>query len=66
MNGAKQSSAGCGARQPRSVRAHAILTRHFGFPETEVEAYIARAAARERRKVTEIENAVIRLACEFL
>lgn len=66
MKGAKQSSAGSGARHPRSVRAQAILTRHFGFPESDVEAYFARAAARERQKVTEIENAVIRLACDFL
>ncbi|MDH3414613.1 MAG: hypothetical protein OEM98_19300 [Gammaproteobacteria bacterium] len=65
MNGAKQSSAGCGDRHPQSVRAHAILTRHFGFPESDVEAYFARAAARERRKVTEIEKAVIRLAGDF-
>lgn len=66
MTRVKKSSAGCGTRDPRSVRAHAILTRHFGFPESEVENYFARASVRERRKVTEIEKAVIRLACDII
>ena len=48
--------------RPSSSQAWSILTRHFGFQAAAAEVYLTAAARRERRKVTEIENAVINLA----
>lgn len=49
----------------RSAQARRILARHFGLGEMEVDRYFATAAKRERRKVSEIENALIGLAHEL-
>lgn len=65
MDGAKQSAAVSGKRAARSAQAQAILRRHFGFSQSALEDYFNRAAQREHLKVTEIENAVIRLASEL-
>lgn len=65
MNGAKHSASARSAKLSRSVEARKILTRHFGFREGAVNTYFTQASQREGLKVIEIENAVIRLACDF-
>lgn len=65
MSRASGMSARSDPSKRRSLRVHAILTRHFGFRSNEVEHYLAGAAKRERRKVIEIENAVVRIAHDF-
>ena len=66
MNGRRQSARSAGGRRRRSERAQAILTRHFGFAESQVESYLTLAAERERRKVVDIERAVISLGCDLV
>ncbi len=66
MNGPRQSARSGGGRRQRSEQAQAILTRHFGFAKSQVESYFSRAAQRERRKVDEIERAVISLGCDLI
>lgn len=66
MSGRRLSARYRGGRRQRSERAQAILTRHFGFAKSQVDSYVTGAAQRERRKVGEIERAVISLGCDLI
>lgn len=59
MNVSKDVDSRPGVSARRSSRGHVVLTRHFGFCDREAKLYLTRAAKRERRKLKEIESAVI-------
>lgn len=65
MTGAKGTVGLSDAGTPRTAQAQAILSRHFGLSQSATEAYFIRAAQREGLTVSEIEDAVIRLAREL-